>query len=196
MVELEVKRRLYVSIVAVTSVLVFLSPILLTSYHVSLSDRFFDECISKSGYSFHYCLQATKSDKLVTGWALSIPFLPVAFLLWLNWLLRIELRLPLTSYPRRTVRGFLWFGIVVAVAVVAANVWASSTRDLKEVDSMTFYVTPMMSAAILSAPMLFDYLVGPVPSVAAVKAAMKVLGTLVLTPLIIFLIVVCRHAIA
>ena len=79
---LEVKRRLYVSVVTVFTGALLLSPLFVMRYYEALSDEMFEACIAKLGFpSFDHCSQSTISAKLMSVWVLLIPYAPAILLL-------------------------------------------------------------------------------------------------------------------
>jgi hypothetical protein len=162
----EVKRRLYVSVVIVVVVFLYVGPFVFQWHAQSVRTEFLQQCYLGSGSpnNFEYCWQESKSKAALSPWKVLFPFLPAGTLVWLNWLLNPHLRLPIESFPKRTVRGFLWFGIFGALLAIALPIVSASTLGLGDIGARELLGPLWFLGPLLLAPLLFHYLMAPIPS--------------------------------
>ena len=126
-----------------------------------------------------------------------LPFIPAISLLWFNWFLKPDFVLTEESYPRRTIIGLLWLGLLVAVIGVwlpLYGVASSESADLQNILSTTFWRGPWLASAWLIPPLLFHHLVGPASLSARMRIGKVVLCILAATPIASLALYAVREA--
>ena len=90
----------------------------------------------------------------------------------------------------------MWLGLVAAVFGAFLPLWWGVTQKLSDFEGRGVFILPWLSGAVLAAPMVFNYLVGPVPSMINMRKAKISLLVLVAVPVVGFMIFLSRSMLA
>lgn len=192
-----VKLRLYVSVAAAVVALLYVGPFLVLLHGESLWKEILNNCHEDSsarGFDLGHCWHQSKEKAALPFWYFLLPYFPAALLIWLNWLLKPGFRLSAESFPKRTIQGLMRLGLVGALVAVIVPLWGVATQKLPDIAPSTMLDLPWLFGAVLTAPLLFNFLVGPVPPVLNIKKEKIALLALVLVPVVAFAIFVVRVA--
>lgn len=191
----DVKLRLYVTAIVIVMAILYVSPPIWVEYLGSARSELYTNCTKEfSHLGFSYCWEARQKADLPL-WMYLLPFLPVGAVLWLNWLIKPNLKLSDESYPKRTMKVLLWFGLLVAAFGIGFPIWSvvsSSIDELNKVSALNILKPPWVAAQWLIAPLLFHYLVAPVSLAASMKKGKIALLLLAATPIVAGVLYIVR----
>lgn len=192
----DVRVRLYVSLVVVTIAVMYIGPLLVLTHGETVRSEFLQNCTKESPAYWDLCWQQSKEKASLSFWKYLLPYLPVALLIWANWLAKPDLRLSAQSFPRKTVNSLVWLGLVAAVFGAFLPLWWGATQKLSDFEGRGVFILPWLSGTALAAPMVFNYLVGPVPSMINMRKAKIALLVLVAVPVVGLMIFLSRSMLA
>lgn len=175
--------------------LLYVGPFLVLTYVESVRSEFVQNCVYP-GYSLDYCREAWERSKegepFSTGesavkvpfWRyFFLPYLLAGLLVWVHWVTQPDLRLSVQSFPKRTINFLVWLGFAAAlVGIVLPLYWLGTTTDFDSLRNQ--FILWWHSGAVLAAPLVFNYLVGPVPSVVNIRKAKIALVALAVLPVV------------
>lgn len=194
----EVKQRLYVTAIVVAMASLYIAPLIVSSHFNEVKKALFEHCTKEfPAIGFEFCWVEARSKAELPFWEYLVPFFPAALALWLNWLLKPDLRLSEDAYPKRTIKFLLWLGLLVAALAVwlpLSQVATWNAADLYKIESQTFWRAPWIAAAWLAAPMLFHYLLAPVSLAASMRKGKIGLWLLAATPVASFALYALRES--
>jgi hypothetical protein len=186
--------------------LLYVGPFLVLTYVASVRSEFIQNCFNRmSSYlaPYDYCREAWEVTKegepfayatgespvKVSFWRyFFLPYLLAGLLVWVHWVAQPDLRLSVQSFPKRTINSLVWLGFAAAlVGIVLPLYWLGTTtqnatdfdRTLRNQFTLWWY-----SGAVLAAPLVFNYLVGPVPSVVNIRKPKIALVALAVVPVV------------
>lgn len=116
--------------------------------------------------------------------------------MWLHWLLNPHLRLPIESFPRRMVKGFLWFGTFGALLAIALPIVSVSTLGVGDIGARELLAPLWFLGPLLLAPLLFHYLMAPIASGRTLRREWIALLAAGVAPVVAFLILMIRSFLA
>jgi len=195
----EVKIRLYVTAIVIVMAILYVAPLIVNSHFVSVRSELVTSCYTKSsGIGWDFCWDQANRKAELPFWEYLLPYIPAGAILWLNWLIKPNLRLSDASYPRRTLNVFLWIGLLVAAVsiwVPIQTVLTQSDADLHKIALRDFVTLPWTAAAWLIAPLLFHHLIAPVAVAEGMRKGKITLWLLAATPIAAFLLMLLREGI-
>ena len=186
----DVKLRLYISIVVAVIVPLYIGPSLVLSHAESVRIELMFNCYKESPGLWGSCWNQSKAALPI--WKFLLPYLPVTLLVWVNWLLKPNLRLSAQSFPKRTIKCLMWLGLVGALPAVGLSLWGVATQKIADIEARAVLAPPWLFDAVLVAPLLFNYLVGPVPSAINIRKEKIAVLALVVVPVVAFAIFAVR----
>ncbi len=195
----DMKLRLYLTAIVVTMGFLYASPFFVISHYEGIRSELLASCLKESsGYGFDFCWNKSQKDAELPFAEYLLPFLPAAALLWFNWFIKPDLTLTEEFYPRRTINGLLWLGLLVAAVAVwipLYDVTSRNSAELHKISSITFWRAPWIASAWLIPPLLFQHLVGPTSLSARMRIGKIAIWILTATPIAALAIYVAREAI-
>ena len=186
----DIRVRLYVSLVVVAIAFLYIGPFLVLAHSETLRSEFYQNC-RDSLSSPELCSRQAREKASLSFWKYLWPYIPSALLIWVNWLAKPDLRLSVQSFPRKTINSLVWLGLAAAVFGTVLQIWLGVTQKLSDFDGDVF-ILPWLSGAVLAAPIVFNYLVGPIPSMVNMRKANIALLVLVVVPVLRFVIFLAR----
>ena len=177
-------------------VCLYVFPFIVSTEFNAVRSELLKSCIAEyPNLGFTFCLPESQQKAELPFWNYLRPYLFAFTLLWLNWLLNLDLRFSVGSYPRLTINILLWLGALAAVGSICfplTLVMNSEAKNLYKLSSHDFWFLPWIAFAWLSAPLLFNHLLAP-PSIApSMKKGKLLLLLLVATPVIAFAVALAR----
>ena len=186
----DMKVRLYVSLVVVSIVFLYISPLIVILHGESIRKEFLHNCTKESMDYWIYCLEQSKDKAQLHFLLYLLPYIPVGLLVWTNWIIKPDLRLRAELFPVRTIRFLLWLGIVVAILSVVMLIWQSCTQKIS--DFRGLFILPWLSSTLLFAPVIFNHLLEPIPSIVKMQYAKVAMLGLAILPILGFTIFIIR----
>ena len=186
----DLKLRVYLSAVVMAMVCLYVFPFWVGSEFKAAQDEFLKSCIEKyTNLGFDFCWPKSQQDAELPFWNYLSPYLFAFTLLWFNWLLKSDFRFTVASYPRLTMNILLCLGMFVAgggIYFPIAFVLEPETANLYKISLHSLWFPPWFAFAWLSAPLLFQQLLGPVAMAPSMKKGKILLLLLAATPVIAF----------
>ena len=186
----DLKLRVYLSAVVMAMVCLYVFPFWVGSEFKAAQDEFLKSCIEKyTNLGFDFCWPKSQQDAELPFWNYLSPYLFAFTLLWFNWLLKSDFRFTVASYPRLAMNILLWLGMLVAgggIYFPIAFVLEPETANLYKISLHSLWSPPWFAFAWLSAPLLFQQLLGPVAMAPSMKKGKILLLLLAATPVIAF----------
>lgn len=195
----EVKLRLYVTAIVVVMATLYITPILVASSIEDVRKALLQSCMKEfPSIGFDYCWDQSRRNAALPFWTYLLPYFPAGLALWLNWLIKPDLRLSEEAFPKRTINVLMWFGLlaaVVAIWIPFSEIASRVAADLYKIQSQIFWVSSWLAAAWLMAPILFTRLVGPVSLAPSMRKGEIGLWLLAGTPVVAFVLYAIRSSI-
>ena len=186
----DLKLRVYISAVVIAMICLYALPLIVGSEFNAVRGELLKICIEKYTHlGFDFCWPKSQQEVELPFWKYLLPYLFAFTLLWFNWLLKLDIRLTVASYPRLAMNILLWIGMLAAVAGICfpiALVLESETANLYKISLHSLWSPPWFAFAWLSAPLLFQQLLGPVAIAPSMKKGKILLLLLAATPVIAF----------
>ncbi len=182
----EVKLRIYVTAIVIGMAFLYVGFIYTINEQSIVNEEIYDNCMNEyESNSLAYlglCIDR-RLEGMLPIWVYLAPYLPAGLLLWLSWLLKPNMRLPIDAYPKRTVIGLVWLGLIAAVYAffVTYNI-AMNVID-KPVAAMHNTFNPMIYfSGWLIAPLLFQHLLAPAEAKRHIRTLQIGLVMMVIVP--------------
>lgn len=195
----DLRLRLYLTAIVLAMGFLYVAPFFVISHFEGIRSELFQSCFKEfPTIGFDFCWKKSHEDTELPFLAYLVPFLPAAALLWFNWFLKPDLTQTEESFPRRTIIGLLWLGLLVAAFAVWLpfyEVTSKNSTELHKIPSFMFWRSPWFATAWLIPPLLFQHLVGPESLAARMRKGYIAIWILAATPIAAFAIYVAREAI-
>jgi len=195
----DLKLRLYLTLIVIAMGFLYVTPFLVSSHWQGVRSELLANCLKDlPNVGFDFCWQQSTQKAALPFFEYLLPFVPSLLLLWLNWLLKPNLKLSNESYPRRVMTTLLWLGLLISavgIYVPLSEVIARDATELHKIESRTFWGGPWLAAGWLISPLLFHHLLAPVSLVAQMRKGKIALWFVAATPVIAYTLYLFRAAI-
>jgi len=188
----EVKLRIYVTTIVIVLAFLYVGFVYTINEQSIVNEEIFDNCMNiYESISFSYlnfCMNR-RLEGILPIWVYLAPYLPAGLLWWLSWLLKINLRLPIDAYPKRTVTGLVWLGLIAAAYAIFVTFYIAMSVIDKPVAAMHNTFNPMIYfSGWLIAPLLFQHLLAPAEAIRHMRALKIGLVMMIVVPIVLVVI--------
>lgn len=188
----DVKQRLFVTVVVLTVMITYAGPVLVQSHEDSIRREVFDTCSKEDPTNtFEYCWSLRNRARF-PFWEYLLVYVPASALLWIDWLLKPNLKQSAEAFPSRTMKVLLWMGVLAVVAYGSLILWHSLFQDPSDFSPEFVLKIPWVISTWLIAPLLFYHLLAPAHFVWERKKGKFALLFLCLAPVIAISIYLIR----
>lgn len=195
----ELKQRLLISAIVVIMGGLYIGPLFVSNKLTEFQNHLYLECSKDLVMTIEYCWRNSERKASLPFATYLLPFTPAIVVLWLNWLLKADFRMSEEKYPRRTLNGLIWLGLIcaaIAIWVPFSNVISSSPTEVYKIPDRAYWGAPYMAAGWLIAPLIFIHLFAPPNLIGQAKKYRIALYIVALTPIAAFLLAAFRQAAA
>jgi hypothetical protein len=193
----ELKQRLLITAVVVVMGILYFGPFFVPIKLSEVQNQLHIECAKDLVMTLEYCSRSSKQKASLPITTYFLPFAPAIVVLWLNWLLKADFRLSQENYPRRTLNGLIWLGIIcasIAIWVPFSNVISSSPTEVYKIAERAYWGGPYIAAGWLIAPLIFHHLFVPFNLIGQASKGRIALYIVALTPIAAYLLAAFRQA--
>lgn len=157
------------------------------------------ECLNNqySSLLFDLCYKNSNDKFTLSLFQYLTPFIPSAALVWITWLMKLDFRLSEMTYPVRTMRWLRGLGYCVGLLACVLSlsiVVEKETNQLHLVEISSLLLGPWLASAWISAPLLFQKVLGPASISEQFKAILWMLYSVIAMPIIALLLLTIRQA--
>lgn len=160
----EVKKRIFISLVVVAMLCLYFAGFNIQLGLNELRASALSRCIDGKYEMFDLCRQKTTVEFMPSLLQLATPFFPAALLIWVQWLLKIDARIGADSYPKRTLKSLRFLAYAVALIGIALPFIMVLEKDVDriyQVHVTGLFIGPWLATAWVSAPLVFQKILGP-----------------------------------
>jgi hypothetical protein len=192
----ELKQRLLITAVVVVMGILYFGPLAVIAKLSEVQNQIYLECRKGLHMAHEVCWDDSERKASLPITTYFLPFAPAIVVLWLNWLLKADFRMSEEKYPRRTLNGLIWLGLIcaaVAIWVPFSSVISSSPKEVYKIAGRAFWSGPYIAAGWLIAPLIFHHLFAPSNLIGQASKGRIVLCIVVLTPIAAYLLAALRQ---
>jgi hypothetical protein len=155
------------------------------------------KCMADSGFNtFDLCYKNSREQIRPSFFQYLLPFIPASILIWFTWLLKLDFRYTADSKSikfLKWMRGISYFVGAVAIFIAFYIVLEKTPDRLFIVQFSDLLLAPWLASAWLSAPLLFQKLVGPESQDSDLKRVRHLLFWVIASPLLAFFLLFFRQ---
>lgn len=195
----DLRQRLFISAVVAIMGVLYVGPLVVGHQLTEVRNQIYLECSKDLVLTLELCSRNSERKASLPFTTYLFPFAPAIVVLWLNWLLKADFRLSEERYPRRTLNGLIWLGLIfaaIAIWVPFSNVISSSPAEVYKIADRTYWGGPYIAAGWLIAPLIFHHLFAPPNLNGQATKGRIALCIVALTPIAAFLLAAFRQAAA
>lgn len=192
----EVKNRIFISLAVLAMLCLYLVGFNTQMGLNELRSSALSRCIDGKYELFDFCLNKTNGEYSPSLAQFVTPFIPVALMLWVQWLLKIDATIEVVLYPKRTLKFLRFVAYTVAmigIALPLLMVLEKSADRIYEVHMSNLFIGPWLASAWVSAPLVFQKLVGPRDLDIEFSLLRKVLFAVLISPVVAVLLQLGRE---
>lgn len=192
----EVKHRIFISLVVMAMLWLYFVGFNIQIGLNELRSSALSRCIDGKYELFDFCLHKTNGEYTPSALQLMTPFIPAALLLWVQWLLKVDVAIDVDSYPKRTMKCLRVVAYAIAIFGVALPllmVIEKSADRIYQVHTGNLLIGPWLATGWVSAPLVFQKLVGPRDLDDDFSRLRKVLYAVLISPVVAVLIQIGRE---
>jgi hypothetical protein len=193
----DLQQRILISAVVLVMGALYVGPLFVGNKLTEVQNQLYLECRKDLVMAHEYCWHDSERKASLSFPTYLLPFLPAIVVLWMNWLLKTDFRLSEEKYPRRTLNGLIWLGLIcaaIAIWVPFSNVISSSPTEVYKIADRAYWGGPYIATGWLVAPLIFHHLFAPTNLIGQASKGRIALYILALTPIVAFLLAAFRQA--
>lgn len=195
----DIKQRLFVTATVLAMIFLYSAALFITTEVESQRKSALTSCMDGefSSTLFDLCWHNTRRDVATSPLQYLIPFLPALLLIWLNWLLKLDFRLEVSSFPKKTMKWLRVIGYLVGALACFSSFYTVLEKQpdrlyLQQISDI--FVVSWIATGWVSAPLLFKHLHGSKEQGQAFQLTKKTLYLVLASPLLALLLSAIRQA--
>lgn len=190
-----VKERLLLTTIAVSVLwLVCMGWYLLLQVHDARSAAL-SECTKNDYNLFRYCYHKTTDEFRLSAADFLKPFIPSALMIWIFWILKIELQVEENNVKKKLVKTIvISCYLIAAIAVLCLYIVAEKedASKLNEINWYGLFLAPWLGITWISAPIIYQHLADRKIIISEFKKLRLILWIVVASPLVAIILIFLR----
>ena len=154
------------------------------------------ECIKNDYNLFRYCYIKTTDEVHLSAADFLKPFIPSALMIWIFWILKIELQVEENNVKKKLVKTIVISCYLIAAIAVFVPLYLVAAKEdaskLNEINWNGLFVFPWLGITWISAPIIYQQLADRKIIISEFKKLRLILWIVVASPLVAIILIFLR----
>jgi hypothetical protein len=194
--DIQTKQRLYITTVALALVWQLCMGVVNLSHVQDIRALALTECLKDNFQLFELCYKKTNDGISPTLLNYLSPFIPVLILLWISWVLKLQLQFEIQYAPsklRKYISIFLYLIGSLSIFFTFYIVIEKEVERLYAVSLYNLFIMPWLATTWISIPLFFKKLLDTENNITEFKYLIKVIYCVAASPFLAIIFLLLRQ---
>ena len=194
--DIQIKQRLYITTVAITLLWLLCMGVVNLSHVQDIRALALSECLKDNFQLFELCYKKTNDEISPTLLNYLSPFIPVAILLWISWVMKFKFQFETQDTPSKIRKLFATLLYLIGSLGIFFPFYIVVEKEVERLYAVSLYnlfLMPWLAISWISIPIFFKKLLDSENKITEFKHLHKVIYCVAATPFLAVIFLLLRQ---